>query len=225
MKQMVSFHIYSILCMVIIPYHVYSFAFDPQSIRTRTLGEIPQPRKISQLGISTTEQICILDGSNYNTLDLFLSAEGNSPLQTDNNAIGGETIGILKVVVGYPENSKSPKQRMVGFAVDPVVGLRDNVSVKIKDKNGQDIFLSSDSIANVPNGISDEDAIATSIAALAGVHCAYFDPVREDDHILKKIGGSNEEFMLGEFDEKSVSRPEKKIVVLGGGDYASFVSE
>lgn len=223
---MIPFHISSAICIVLLPHFAYSFTpHDYQAIRTRTAGEI-RPNKTSQFAISTTEQICILDGSHYNSLDLFLSAEGNAPILTDNNAIDGESIGILRVVVGCPDdnNNKSPRNRVVGFAVDPTV-LGDDYAMKIKDSQGKDIYLLPDSIANVPRGISDEDAIATSIAALTGVHCAYFDPLREDDRILKKIGGSDEEFMLEDLDEKSGSSLEKKIVVLGGGEYASFVSD
>ena len=70
--------------------------------------------------------------------------------------------------------------------------------------------------------VSDEDAISTSFVALTGVHCAYHDPIREDEKIVQGIGGSEDSFIL---DSKESEKDEKKCVVLGGGDYAIFVSE
>ena len=210
--------------MALSPYHAHPFAFH-QPIHARQ-ARLRPPTSCSQYAVSM-EKVCILDGSNYNVIDLFISAEGNAPFQTS-NMVDGETIGILKVVVGSTPGDEPSKnsQRIIGFAVAPDK-VRETSSIKMKTRQGEDVYLSLDSIANVPRDISDEDAIATAVAALSGVHCAFFDPVREEDYVLKKVGGSEEDFILLDSDETTLlmKQPKKKIVVLGGGDYASFVSE
>ena len=70
--------------------------------------------------------------------------------------------------------------------------------------------------------MSDEDSISTCVAALSGVHCSYFDPDRKEDKVVKGVGGSEDDFLLPDDHSSGI---EKKVVVIGGGDYASFIAE
>ena len=189
----------------------------------------------TQLHSISKQQIGALDGSNYNALELFLAAEG----VTFNNNKNAEKLGRCNVVVGSLD--ENPKDRIVGIAAasasssstdGDAAAATHTQTVPITNADGSKMHLYKDSIAKVPNSVSDEDAISTCIAALTGVHCAYFDPDREEDKVVKGVGGSDDDFILpldlgndhGDGDGSS-DKVGKKVVVLGGGDYASFIAE
>lgn len=177
------------------------------------------------LNAVTKEQVGILDGSNYNAVELFTAAEsGASQKGTKTTSGKNDPIGVVRVVVGTLDVANS-QDRVVGIAVsqDIAIGIP---TIPMNHRDGNVRHLHRDSICKVPKSISDDDAISTCVAALSGVHCAYFDPVSEDDKIVKGVGGSDDDFILPLVDE-SVEEVEhdKKVVVLGGGDYASFIAE
>lgn len=166
------------------------------------------------------EQIGVIDGSNFNTLDLFSAAEGNSSAK--GNSFDGEKIGIVKLIVGTL-NDENPKDRIIGIVANPDE-VMDDETVSIRSGGANDMLLYKDSIASVPITVSDEDAISTSFAALTGVHCAYHDPIRKDDNVVTGIGGGEDSFKLSKND-KVHEKVKRKVIVLGGGEYAIFMTD
>ena len=87
------------------------------------------------------------------------------------------------------------------------------------------VYLDPDSVAIIPNGISDVDAISTAVAALSGVRCSlpseYFKSKNED------LDGEEENAEPKEGEDDSIGGKEIKFkaVILGGGDYACFIAK
>jgi len=209
-------HSSALILLTIAPL-AHSFGLD-STLRSQRFVGFNSPSVV--LHAISKEQIGVLDGSNFNALDLFSIAEGNASVK--GNSFDGEKIGIVKLVVGTLD--ENPKDRIVGIVADPDEVMMHVETVSIRSSSGDKVLLYKDSVAKVPKNVSDEDAMSTSFVALTGVHCAYHDPIREDDKIVKGIGGSEDDFILN-LDSKDGAKVEKKCVVLGGGDYASFVSE
>jgi hypothetical protein len=161
----------------------------------------------------------VIDGSNFNTIELFSAAEGNTSAKRGTN-FNGEKIGIIKLIVGTLD--ENPKDRIIGIVANPDE-ITENETVSIGSAGGNEMFLYKDSIASVPRTVSDGDAISTSFAALTGVHCAYHDPIRKDDNVVEGIGGSEDTFISK--DVNVSDKIEQKVVVLGGGEYAIFMAE
>ncbi|GFH51760.1 hypothetical protein CTEN210_08236 [Chaetoceros tenuissimus] len=170
--------------------------------------------KAFQLDAVSRELVGMIDGSNYNALELFTAAEGNSVLK--DVSVKGEKIGIIKIVAGSTD--ENPKERIVGVAVDP--DSTNVETVRISSKNGG-IHLQKDSVAVVPRRISDEDAMSTLFASLTGVHCAFHDPIRNDGRVVEGVGGSNDDFMVS----SDMDTEGKKVVILGGGEYSCFITD
>lgn len=99
--------------------------------------------------------------------------------------------GTLNIVVGET-TEESRLRRVVGIESESGIRLDANT------------FLDLDSVAEIPDRISDENAISTAIASLA-LHCSL---PRVDG-----VGGSDISIISG------------KAVVLGGSDYARFVAK
>lgn len=158
----------------------------------------------------TKSQTAILDGSSFNSLDLFLAAEGKSSRTNANH-------GYCSFVTAKVSNN----QRVI--AIQAQLENReelDNLETILID-DGVEVY--KDSLATIPNSISDEDAISTAIAAITGIHCAIYNPTPINDKLVKNVGGSSENFISSA--TKSNNIDNKKAVVVGGGDYASFVAE
>ena len=78
------------------------------------------------------------------------------------------------------------------------------------DEDGPDpVVVYDDSVAAIPSGVSDEDAISTYVSALSAVHCAL--------PRVENIGGSG--------DGIPATTPHGRVVVLGSGDLACFSAE
>ena len=71
---------------------------------------------------------------------------------------------------------------------------------------GGGVNLHKDSVAIIPDTISDADAMATMMASLSAVHCAL--PMSEN------VGGSADASIIS-----------GKAVVVGGGEYATFAAD
>ncbi len=68
-----------------------------------------------------------------------------------------------------------------------VVGVQgpDNLGLALSDN----VFLYPHSVASIPSGVSDKDAVSTLIASLAGVHCVL--------PRVEKINGSQDDGAVG----------------------------
>ena len=161
----------------------------------------------------TKSQIAVLDGSSFNALDLFLAVEGKSSTNGRSNAKHGYCSFVTAEV--------SKNERIIGIHVQTENRAElDNLETITID-DGVEVY--KDSSAIIPNSISDEDAISTAIAAITGIHCAIYNPTPINDKIVQNVGGSSENFVSSV--TKSNNIDNKKAVVVGGGDYASFVAE
>ncbi len=162
----------------------------------------------------TKSQTAILDGSSFNALDLFLAAEGNSPSLIGN---ANKKHGVCSVVTAKLSNN----ERVVGILVEKHSSQNNDRLETVLIDDGVEVY--KDSLAKIPNSVSDEDAISTTIASLAGIHCAAYNPIPVDNKIVKNIAGSTENFMSSKRESATIEN--KKAVVIGGGDFASFVAE
>lgn len=189
------------------------------SISFVTNSALLNPKKerfVHELHGITKSKTAILDGSSLNALDLFLSSEGLSTgeklssLSRRNNQHGYCNIIAAKL----PNN-----ERIVGIKVDSNMNDSSNTLEKMLIDGGVEVY--KDSVAKIPNAISDDDAISTCIGSFL-VHCALHDPMYPDDKIVRNVGGSSVEFVS---DVEAPDKSKRKAVVVGGGDYASFVAE
>jgi thiol-disulfide isomerase/thioredoxin len=153
----------------------------------------------SSLSAVRKEQTAVYDGAEFVSILSFLlqgeSSTGNNPRRfpfqdLENTSLPPRRAGYLTFVCGT--TLESEEERLV-------VGVR---QVEEDSTNGvqvdEGVFLYADSVATIPKGITDADAISTAAAALCGVHCGM--PLLDD--------GS-----LG------------TTVILGGGDYACFTAK
>ena len=99
----------------------------------------------------------------------------------------------MKVVTGRDENNRR------------VVAMQSMGN----DDSQSSASVYEDSVAEIPNKVSDADAIATYIASLSAVHCAL--------PRLQNIGGADS--------DSSAWTSKGKAVVLGSGDLACFSAE
>ena len=120
-------------------------------------------------------QTVVYDGAEFVSILSFLLLEKESslesnqtsrlsldPLQSANTTLPPKRAGYMAFAVGTSTESDS---RLIGVKIPDTEEFDGGVQI---DK---DIFLYEDSIAEIPAGISDEDAISTAAAALCGVHC------------------------------------------------------
>jgi len=131
--------------------------------------------------------------------------------EEDNNTfykVPSKRAGYVTFVTGTIKGEEKG-DRVLGIQVDPDSVTDEDFLIEID----VDIYVKKDSLAVIPKGISDEDAISTASAALAGVYCSL--PV--DD----LIGSSSTSTSTS----SSTSNEKKKAVVLGGGDYACFAAK
>lgn len=178
----------------------------------------------SSLSISR-KQLAILDGSNYNSLRVFVSTEGVS--KSDNKSESEishnseDKVGYCNVFVGHLDG-----QRIVGISAEHDYDREgyEVIETETSSTSKLPFYIYKDSIAELPASskiISDDDAISTLVAAMTAVHCAYHNPIRKEDELVEGVGGSNDTFEAKESDGSE----RKSIVVMGGSDYASFVAE
>ena len=170
-------------------------------------------RPASSLHAIITKRTAIWDGSEFQSLDQYYHKHID-PLQHEDMKTFKNTLrmGFSTVVAGTLIGTN---ERVVGI-------LKHNHAqvMQINSQGGQiqdcvqvdtDSFIYRDSMAFIPMGVTDDEAIQTLVASLVGVHCA-FNPT-----ILANVGGS-----LDNVAENVVGRT---AVILGGGELASFISE
>uniref|UniRef100_A0A7S3PZB1 Thioredoxin domain-containing protein n=2 Tax=Chaetoceros debilis TaxID=122233 RepID=A0A7S3PZB1_9STRA len=179
---------------------------------------------LSSLSISR-EQLAILDGSNYNSFNAFISTEGvrksDHKNETKLSPKSEDQIGYCNVFVGRLDG-----KRIVGISADHNFGSEGYEVIQTETSTTSKIPFSiyKDSIAELPASskiISDDDAISTFVAAMTAVHCAYHNPIRKEDTLVEGVGGSNDTFEA----DGSTRSERKSIVVMGGSDYASFIAD
>jgi hypothetical protein len=148
-------------------------------------------------------QVAVLDGAELYSVESFLATENGSTETPPRSGLA--RLGFLTVVAGtIAEDGKEEDvgQRVVGIQI---AGSSNADSDEGGIPLGGGINLYKDSVATIPQGISDTDAIATMMASLSAVHCAL--PISEN------VGGSTDVTVSG------------KAVVVGGGDYATFAAD
>ena len=182
------------------------------SFSLTSLNSNPNQRYNHELCGITKSKVAVLDGSSFNALDAFLLAEGIRKKDSSNRNDSLNRYGFCSVVTAKLNN-----ERVVGIRVE---SYHDSDLENVEIGDGVKIY--KDSLATIPQSLSDEDAISTFVASLAGIHCSYYDPVSPDGTIITNIGGSSEIFLSAGDSTKDLN---KKAVVVGGGDYASFVAE
>jgi hypothetical protein len=137
-------------------------------------------------------QLAVLDGAEWNSVQSILKEEKRFLQQSSSAAttpMATTKYGYMKVVAGRDAENR----RVVGMQCMGGNG-NDNESVVYQD-----------SIAVIPDKVSDTDAISTYISSLSAVHCAV--PKCEN------VGGGDDSITTG------------KVVVLGSSDLACFAAE
>mmetsp|Transcript_10343 Transcript_10343/g.23605 ORF Transcript_10343/g.23605 Transcript_10343/m.23605 type:complete len:467 (+) Transcript_10343:231-1631(+) len=127
---------------------------------------------------------------------------------------GGELQSFL--IANNDLSNANSRQAQVG-SITFVTGTTDGRRIigveKIGDSDGSrevtslgETCVYSDTVAEIPGRVSDEDALTTASASLVGIHCSL--------PTVEAVGGSsNEVFYSG------------KAVVMGGNEYACFVAD
>jgi len=171
-----------------------------------------------ELNAITKSQAVILDGSSLNTLHSYLVIEGISTggnIGPSNSNDRKNVHGYCSIVTAKTKNN----ERFIGILADKADEKTNHLDLTSIDDN---VHVYTDSLATIPNFVSDEDAISTCAASLVGVHCSMHNPVPANDKIVQNIGGSDEVF---ESSVETEDEKKKNIIVVGGGDYASFVAD
>jgi len=161
--------------------------------------------------VSETKTV-VLDGSEYTSLQSFLKSTQDGYVPGAPPRPGSQVYGYFSIATGTIDTGK----RVVGIVCPSEYLGSEKKSKQKKDSNNlfstvkldNTTHIFNNSIAIIPEGISDADAISTSYASIVGVHCAFIPK-------LNDIGGSKDKFRI---DGGSV-------VVVGGADFSCFVAE
>ena len=141
-------------------------------------------------------QTAIFDGAELvSILSVLYQEELETSLKAaERTRIPSSRAGYITFATGTPLNEADGNDRIIGICESKEGGSKELVQL---DEN---VYIRKDSIAEIPNTISDADAISTATSALAGVRCTL--PISLDE-----------------------SHDNKKVVVLGGGDFACFIAK
>ncbi len=141
------------------------------------------------MGILINEQFIT---SRKNSASSTRSSSKNNNLPTNVGYLTFLTATFLDDVMNYTKHSKilavlyqpqqqPPSQTKTAAAAAAATTVEDNNNNNNNNNNDlhhesltqltEDIYVYTDSIVELPKGISDEDAISTASAALSGVHC------------------------------------------------------
>ena len=153
------------------------------------------------LNAVSQRQTFIIDGGE---LESFLLHNSNNSEEASTSGMlsSKAKIGSLTLVTGSTQ--KDPSRRIIGVQTTG----NDNYSNYETVSLGDDVDVYKHTIATIPQGVSDNDALSTAAAAIVGIHCA-----------LPRVAGvgggdnSNDVFYSG------------KTVVIGGNDYACFLAD
>jgi hypothetical protein len=154
----------------------------------QTVAALP----IAKIYSKSAQQVAILDGSEWISVQRVL--------QEEQKTLTHSKYGYMRVVTGRNKEN----QRVV--AIQAVQAPTTSEGDKSSEDSAQ---VYEDSIAIIPDKITDQDAIATCIHSLAAIHCTM--------PRLDGVGGSSSDDVANSF----VSG---KVVVLGGNDLACFAA-
>ncbi|KAG7348402.1 thioredoxin [Nitzschia inconspicua] len=161
------------------------------SSSSASVSTFPTTRLLS----TTKSQLAILDGGEWNSVQSILQDEWKAALtdsRTRGDTIRSTKYGYMKVVTGRD----SDDCRVV--AMQCLEDDKEDINIVYN-------IVYQDSVAMIPDKISDEDAIATYVIALSCVHCAL--------PKLENVGGGTDSIATG------------KAVVLGCSEVACFAAE
>ena len=154
----------------------------------------------SSLQAVSLRRTFIFDGGE---LESFLLHGNNNNDESIGTTANTNKVGSLTLVTGTTQ--EDPSQRIVAVQTNN----NDNAAANNYETVSMgDVDVYAHTIANIPNKVTDSDALSTAAASLVGIHCA-----------IPKVGGvggsdnSNDVFYTG------------KAVVVGGNDYACFVAD
>jgi len=183
--------------------------------------EISSIRSALLLRAVTQRQQAIWDGSELDSLNQYFQSQ-IQPIrpQTQDKAendphssVSDQSkikLGVATIIAGTIHGTQD---RVVGILKEE---MNPELNPKSKDQLldfiqvDSNTFIYKDSMAFIPKGLSDVDAICTLHASLVGVHCVFYPTINH-------VGGSSENMTL--------NLEGRTIVVLGGGYLASFISE
>lgn len=161
--------------------HGSSLSCQALSSSTKFASEIPTT-KLESVGKT---QFAVLDGAEWKSVQSILREQR----QQSPKPLPSTKYGYMHILTGKDENN------------------RRIVAMQCTEDDGSSVVY-EDSIAAIPNQVSDEDAISTYIASLSSIVCAL--------PKVENIGGGG--------DASSVAMS-GKAVVLGSGDLACFSAE
>jgi hypothetical protein len=163
------------------------------SMTTKSTSAIP----ITKLASVGRSQFAVFDGAEWNSVKSILRDQQRQTPQSSpfaSNSLSTK-YGYMSVVTGKDEKNR----RIVAMQCTDSDGSQQQASSNVYE----------DSVAVIPNKVSDADAISTYIASLSVIVCAL--------PRLENIGGGG--------DESSTTMSTGKAVVLGSGDLACFSAE
>lgn len=149
------------------------------------------------------QQTFILDGGE---LQSFLHHNVNGASSITGGGGGrrnSQQVGCLTLVTGTTSSS-SPPSRVVGVQKTAQDTNNDDYYDTISLGNNVEVY--EHTMATIPDGISEDDAMSTAAAAVVGIHCAI--------PKVEEVGGSDDGFFYS-----------GRAVVMGGNDYAIFLAD
>ena len=129
------------------------------------------------------QQSFILDGGEFQS---FLLHNNNNNNNENNNIDRSKKVGCLSLATGTDDSSR----RIIGVVKSPSDDTNSYETISLLSNN-IDIEIYTHTIAQIPQSISDKDALSTAAAALVGIHCA----IPKVDSVGG--GGSDEIFYSG----------------------------
>mmetsp|Transcript_25479 Transcript_25479/g.61249 ORF Transcript_25479/g.61249 Transcript_25479/m.61249 type:complete len:574 (+) Transcript_25479:88-1809(+) len=151
----------------------------------------------TSLNAISQRQTFIIDGGELQSF--LLHNSGATPIAATGGRRNAQQVGCLRLVTGITD--ESPSRRVVGVEMigDSEEPIYDTVSLG-------NVEVYKHTIAEIPDRLSDRDAMSTAAATLVGIHCAI--------PKVEEVGGSADGvFYSG------------KAVVMGGNDYACFIAD
>jgi hypothetical protein len=184
-KMQSSFFLWAAIPLLLLWSPKCATAFSSSSYQhTAPLPTIP-------LGSNSYSQLAVLDGAEWISVQTLLEGEnkllGQSPTK----------YGYMTIVTGRLKDDQ-PQQRVVGMQATTEL-----------QSSGDSLKIYQDSLAYIPDKISDQDAIATYITSLSAIHCAL--------PRIHQVGGAS---LLNE----TTGFVGGKAVVLGGSELACFAA-
>mmetsp|Transcript_1842 Transcript_1842/g.3258 ORF Transcript_1842/g.3258 Transcript_1842/m.3258 type:complete len:574 (+) Transcript_1842:371-2092(+) len=200
-----SSHAILVLASSIFPSSIQTFQPISTTIRQRHPLKTSSSSLHQQLTLTSTtplnavsqQQTFIVDGGELQSF-LLHNDNGASSISGGGGRRNSQQVGCLTLVTGT--TSSSPR-RVVGVQKT----AQDNDDYDTISL-GNNVEVYEHTLATIPDGISEGDAMSTAAAAVVGIHCAI--------PKVEEVGGSDDGFFYS-----------GKAVVMGGNDYAIFLAD